>query len=101
MKLALKLAFTALGVLVVAWLVFSWFEAEKEISILCSEFHPGLEREHVVHILDTGEHLWYRTEAGAAGGGDPTLIVDSFYNLRSSRCVVEFEAGRVVSSTYE
>ncbi len=98
MRLALKLAFIALGVIAAAWLVFSWFEAEQELRILCSEFHPGLEREHVVHTLQTGEYLRYRTEAGA---DDPTISVDSLYSLGSSRCVIEFEAGRVVSTTYE
>ncbi len=97
MRLALKLAFIALAVIAAVWLVFSWFEAEKEIRILCSMFHAGLEREHVVHTLETGEHLWYRTEADV---DDPPIFVDSLYNLRSSRCVIEFEAGRVVSSTY-
>ena len=98
MRLALKLAFIALGVIAAVWLVFSWFEAEQELRILCSEFRPGLERKHVVHTLQTGEYLQYRTEAG---DDDPTISVDSLYNLGSSRCVIEFEAGRVVSTTYE
>ncbi len=97
MRLAIKLAVIALGAILAAWLVFCWFEAEKEIRILCSMFHAGLEREHVVHTLETGEHLWYRSEGDVE---DPPILVDSFYNLRSSRCVIEFEAGRVVSSTY-
>jgi hypothetical protein len=97
MKLALKLAAIAIVAIAAAWLVFSWFEADTEIRVLCSMFHPGLEREHVVHTLDTGEHLWYRTDADSV---DAPILVDSLFNLRLSRCVVEFEAGRVVSSTY-
>lgn len=45
-------------------------------------FHAGLEREHVVHTLQTGEHLRYRSEAEV---DDPPILVDSLYNLRSSR----------------
>jgi hypothetical protein len=97
MRLARKLALAALGLLVVVWLVFSWFEAGKEISILCSEFHSGMEREHVVHTLETGDYLRYRHEAGV----DSPIVVDSLYNLRSSRCVIEFEGGRVLSATPE
>lgn len=98
MKLAWKLAAVAIAVIAIAWLAFCWFEADTEIRVLCSMFHPGLEREHVVHTLDTGEHLWYRNVGDDEG--DAPILVDSYYNLRSSRCVVEFEAGRVVSSTY-
>ena len=97
MRLALKLVLLALGVLVVAWLVFSWFEADTEIRVLCSEFHPGMEREHVIHILDTGEHLRYRSN----GGPDDPIRVDSLYNLRSTRCTIEFEDSRVVVATYQ
>lgn len=98
MKLALKLLAVALGVIAALWLVFSWFEAEQEVRILCSVFHPGMAREHVVHTLETGEYLRYRVEADDNG---QTILVDSLYNLRSTRCVIGFEAGRVVSSTYE
>lgn len=94
----MKLIFVALGALLAAWLAFSWFEAEREIRILCSQFHPGLDRERVVRMLDTGEYLRYRP---AAGSGDPAIIVDSLYNLRYSRCVIEFEAGRVASAGHE
>ena len=98
MRLAPKIAFTALVVVAILWLVFSWFEAEQEVRILCSMFHSGLEREQVVRTLQTGEYLRYRTEAGADGS---TISVDSLYNLGSSRCVIEFESDRVVSATYE
>ncbi len=98
MRLALKLAFAALGVIAAVWLVFSWFEAEQEIRLLCSHFHPGTDRERVVETLRTGEYLRYRTEAG---GNHRTIVVDSLYNLRTSRCVIEFEDGRVRSSAYE
>lgn len=53
-RFLLKPVLAALGVLAVVWLVFSWFEAGKEIRILCSEFHVGMQREHVVHVLETG-----------------------------------------------
>jgi hypothetical protein len=98
MRLAPKRALIALGAVAAVWLVFSWFEAEKELRILCSDFHSALEREHVVRTLETGAYLRYRTEADA---DDPTISVDSFYNLGSSRSVIAFEAGRVVSATYE
>lgn len=97
MKLAFRLMAVAIGVIAVAYLLFCWFEADTEIRVLCSMFHPGLEREHVIHTLDTGEHLWYRSEGDVE---DSPILVDSYYNLRLTRCVVEFEAGRVVSSTY-
>ena len=57
------------------------------------------ERSNLARIApeDSGA-LKLRTEAGA---DDPTISVDSLYNLGSSRCVIEFEAGRVVSTTHE
>ena len=97
MRFARKLVLAALGLLAVVWLVFSWFEAGKEIRILCSGFHSGTERKHVVHTLETGEYLRYRSEAGA----DSPIVADSMYNLRMSRCVIEFEGGRVLSATHE
>ena len=98
MSLVRKLAALALGLIVVVWLVFSWFEADKEIGALCSTFHAGMEHEHVVRMLETGEYLRFRTEADTAN--EPAILVDSLYNLRSSSCVIEFEAGRMVSSIY-
>ena len=97
MKLFLKISVAVLVALLVAWLVFCWFEADTEISILCSMFHTDMEREHVIHTLDTGEHLGYRTEAGPDG----SIFVDSLFNLRSTSCVIEFEDDRVVSATYQ
>ena len=96
-RLVARLALVILGAMAAAWLLFSWFEADREIEVLCSMFQPGLDREEVVRTLETGEYLTYRVE----GGGGATITVDSLYNLRSSRCVVEHEAGRVVSARYE
>ncbi|MDH3402614.1 MAG: hypothetical protein OES32_07670 [Acidobacteriota bacterium] len=97
MKFVLKLVLAALGLLAVVWLVVSWFEAGKEIRVLCSGVHSGMEREHVLHTLETGAYLRYRGEAGP----DDPISVDSLYNLRSTRCVIELEDGRVVSATLE
>ncbi len=96
-RLPLKLALVALGVLAVVWLGFSWFEAGKEVRVLCSGFHTGMERESVVRTLETGDYLRYRSQADP---GD-RIFVDSLYDLGSSRCVIEFEDGRVVSATDE
>lgn len=98
MRLATKLGSIALGVAVAGWLLFSWFEAEREIRILCSLFHPGLDREQVVSTLETGGYLRYRTEADA---GEALITVDSVYNLGSSRCAIELQGGRVVVAVYE
>ena len=97
-KLALKIASIVVIVLAIVWVVFSWFEAEQEVRILCSMFHAGLETEHVFHTLETGSYLKYKTEVG---GDASTILVDSLYTLGTSRCVVELEAGRVVSANYE
>ena len=98
MRHATKLALIALAVLVSVWLVFSWFEAKQEIGFLCSQFHPGMEHDRVVETLQTGEYLRYRTEAD---GNHQTIVIDSLYNLSTSRCVIDFQDGLVQSSTYE
>ena len=98
MRRAPKLALIALAVLVSVWLVFSWFEAKQEIRILCSQFHPGMEHNRVVETLQTSEYLRYRTKAD---GNHQTILIDSLYNLSTSRCAIEFQDGLVQSSTYE
>ena len=79
------------------WLAFSWFEAEKEIEVLCSNFHAGQNTEHVVETLKTGEYLRYRTQATDTG---QRMYVDSIYNLGTSNCSIEISGNTVVSSVH-
>ena len=79
------------------WLAFSWFEAEKELRVLCSNFHSGHNAAHVEEVLDTGDYLRYRT-AGTDTG--QRMYVDSVYNLGASNCAIEISGNTVVSSVY-
>lgn len=76
--------------------VFIWFEAEKEIRILCSMFSHGQESEVVIKTLDTGNFLEYRLEKS----GDETLLfVESPYNLWSSRCTLQISEDSLVTES--
>ena len=77
---------------------FLWFEAEKEVRILCSMFQEGEQSKTVTRILNTGNFLEYRqTEIK----GNKTILVDSPYTLGTSRCVVKLSSDKdVLSSQY-
>ena len=72
---------------------FVWFEAEKEIRILCSMFPTGTSETSVTNSLDTGTFLEYRQ---ATLSGSRTIIADSPYMLRSSQCVIRLGMGASV-----
>lgn len=73
---------------------FFWFEAEKEVRILCSMFHPDQSSEQVIQILNTGHHLEYVEE-------DNQINVNSSNTLGTTLCTVQFsDTGTVISSRY-
>lgn len=92
------ITYTIWTLLVVVFLgsVFVWFEAEKELRILCAMFTPEQESEYVIRTLDTGNFLEYRWEKT---GDEKLLLVDSDYNLWSSRCTVSFSEETLVASS--
>jgi len=74
---------------------FFWFEAEKEVRILCSMFEADQHKEHVFETLDTGNLLEYRSKSHENG---PGLVVDSPFMLWSGRCTIKFSAEGIVQS---
>lgn len=73
---------------------FFWFEAEKEVRILCSMFHPDQSSEQVIQTLETGHHLESLQE------GDQ-INVNSSKTLGTTLCTVQFsDTGTVISSQY-
>ena len=88
------LAPTAIGIIAVVWLTFSWFEAGSEIEVLCSTFHAGLEEQSVRRTLETGEYLRYQVIATTEGS---RIDIDRLYNLGTSTCIVEFSHEGVVT----
>ena len=95
MKMHMKLAIATVGVIIAAWLIYSWFEAEKEIRVLCSVFHSGQDIESVIATLNTGEYLQYELQPSDSG---QTIYVDSYYNLGTSSCAIEFSEKTAISS---
>lgn len=78
--------------------VFFWFEAEKEVRILCSMFRAGQPEQAVTRTLDTGNFLEYRP---VTFEGVKEIIVDAPQTMGSSRCMVRFgDDSLVVSSSY-
>jgi len=75
---------------------FLWFEAEKEVRILCSMITPGQPIDRVTETLNTGTFLEYRQ---AKLSGKEAIIVDSPYTLGNSRCLVDFSTGNLVLSS--
>lgn len=75
--------------------VVYWFEAEKEVRILCGLFDQGKPSEEVVRTLETGNLLMYSS--------DPKMIyVDSFYTLTTSSCTVSLDGdSTVINAVYD
>lgn len=79
--------------------IFFWFEAEKEVRILCSMFHAGQPEAYVTRTLGTGHFLEYRHEQA---NGEESIRVSTPYTLGSSRCsVLLTPAGTVRSARYD
>lgn len=96
-KLVKGSAAVALVVLAAAWLIFSWFEAGKEISVLCSLFEEGQTLAEVERTLDTGHYLRYHITDTDSG---QRVDVESIYNLGATRCIIEVAESRVISTAY-
>ena len=77
-----------------AWLVFSWFEADKELRILCQQFSIGQSLESVNATLATGDYL------RVSHPKPSTLYVDSVYNLGRSSCRIDIVNGVLSSTVY-
>lgn len=74
--------------------IFYWFEAEKEVRILCSVFEEGQPVEKVRETLDTGNLLTYT-------GNDEGITVNSIYTLNSTECMISLsESTEVIESVY-
>jgi flagellar basal body-associated protein FliL len=79
--------------LFIAGVIF-WFEAEKEVQVLCSLFVEGKPVAEVVSILETGNLLAYSQ-------GPRLIYVESIITLGSSSCsVMVSEASTVIEATY-
>lgn len=75
--------------------VIYWFEAEKEVRILCSIFEEGQPSEGVISTLETGNLLMYSS-------GPKMIYVDSFYTLATSSCTVTLsDDSKVIEAVYE
>lgn len=78
---------------------FFWNEARKEIVFLCRNFEKGVSEQSVTTQLDTGNLLRYRSEQTSSG---KRIVVDSAYNLRMYKCIIEFDAnGKVTEAQLE
>lgn len=74
--------------------IFYWFEAEKEVRILCSMFGEGQSVEQVRETLDTGNLLNYTVN-------DKEIMVNSKYTLNSTECKISLsESNMVIASVY-
>ncbi|WP_234572265.1 hypothetical protein [Rhodohalobacter sp. 614A] len=83
-------------ILLLAFIIgtFFWFEAEKEVRILCSMFKHGQSTEQVIRTLNTGHHLEYVHQ-------NNRITVDSPKTLGTAKCTIQFsEIGQVLSSEY-
>lgn len=85
-----------IGVVVISFLIFIagviyWFEAEKEVRILCSMFRAGQSVEHVQNTLDTGNFLHYTTNY-------EEMVVNSAYTLNSTECIITISEAEIVTS---
>ncbi|SMO40802.1 hypothetical protein [Gracilimonas mengyeensis] len=93
-KTILTILGIALFLIYVAGVVY-WFEAEKEVRILCSMFNEGQSVEAVRHTLDTGNLLHYKES-------DDVIIVNSSYTMSTTECTVSLsDTATVVASTYQ
>ncbi|WP_350213874.1 hypothetical protein [Gracilimonas sp.] len=74
--------------------IFYWFEAEKEVRVLCSIFAEGKSVEMVRKTLDTGNLLNYSDK-------DKGITVNSIYTLNSAECTISLsESTAVIESVY-
>lgn len=90
-------AAVTLVIVAAAWLIFSWFEAGKEISVLCSLFEEGQTLAEVERTLETGHYLRYQITETESG---QRIDVESIYNLGTTRCIIEVAGDRVISTAY-
>jgi len=75
-------------------LVIVWFEAEKEVRILCSMFQEGQTTESIERTLETGNLLNYSVDSRQ-------ITATSGYTLNSSACVIQLtDSDTVAVVTY-
>jgi len=94
MKTFIKITTVLLGVLGFLIIVIYWFEAEKEVRILCSMFQKAQSVEDVRRTLDTGNLLRYTVNPNE-------VVVHSIYTLNSTECTVRLsDEATVTGSVY-
>lgn len=76
-----------------------WFEADKEVRILCGLLTPGMPGAEVSRILGTAELARVRP-ADADVATASAFTFDAGANLRSSRCAVSLEGAVVTGSAF-
>jgi len=92
MKTFLKITTVLLAVLGFLIVVIYWFEAEKEVRILCSMFQKGQSVEDVHRTLDTGNLLSYTKNPDE-------IVVHSIYTLNSTECTVRLSNKAMVTES--
>ena len=98
MQRVIKIILTGIPVLLLLLLVIFWYEADKEVRILCGEISNGISIERVEKILGTGEFLHYKKLAGSQG---TIITTSSSYNAGTSDCTVLFSEDDIsVSGNY-
>lgn len=87
-KKQFMIALIAAFVMVDLIAVFYWFEAKKEVVVLCGNFGKGVTQSSVLEQLDTGHFLKYRLEKFATGS---RIEVDGKLSFGAYQCVIEFD----------
>jgi len=77
--------------------VISWFEAEKEVHILCSMFPKGNNAGNLIKTLETGHYLQYQQ---IEHGDTQHIHFDSRTDLRNSGCNLVIKNNIIQSNTY-
>ena len=92
MKTFIKIITVLLAVLGFLIIVIYWFEAEKEVRILCSMLQKGQSVEEVQRTLDTGNLLRYTVNPNE-------VVVHSIYTLNSTECTVRLSDETTVTES--
>lgn len=79
-----------LGFIIILAVTVYWFEAEKEVRILCSMFQEGQTADSVTRTLDTGNLLYYSQ-------AENIISVNSRYTLNTTSCSVDISNDTLVS----
>ena len=92
-------ALVALVILGGAFATVLWFEADKEVRILCGLMREGTSRAEVARVLETANLLQVRP-AGVEPATASALSFDAAANFCSTRCAVSLGEAGVTGSTF-